>query len=103
MQVECVRGYCATNNVCSNQNFQNGGSALLLLQHSRNKGVSLVADQAITRGDFIVQYAGEVISIDEYKLREEVSIASSVFDRWTLADVFVNRRLLELDTIMESQ
>ncbi|KAE9107671.1 hypothetical protein PF005_g13993 [Phytophthora fragariae] len=39
--------------------------------HSRDKGIALVADQAIPKGEFIVQYAGEVISIGEYKLREK--------------------------------
>ncbi|KAE9241771.1 hypothetical protein PF002_g9094 [Phytophthora fragariae] len=40
--------------------------------HSRDKGIALVADQAIPKGEFVVQYAGEVISIGENKLREKV-------------------------------
>jgi len=79
MQVECVVGHCSSERMCSNQRFQGGESIRLFLQHSDTKGIALFADQSILEGEFVIQYAGEVISRVEYRLREKKSMDSSPF------------------------
>lgn len=86
MQVECVRGYCATNGTCSNHQFQSGISLLLSLDRSRDKGVARLADQAIEEGEFIFQYTGEVIACREYTLHEKVCkrCIGSFYGAWNI-------------------
>jgi hypothetical protein len=72
MQVECVSGLGDNKHTCDNQRFQKGVSASLSLDTSPDKGVVLLADQALMEREFVVQYTGEVISSTEYTLRQQV-------------------------------
>lgn len=50
--------------------MQDGENVLLALQNVEGKGVSLFADEAIARDQFVAQYVGEVVSRTEYVTRE---------------------------------
>lgn len=72
LQVECVKGKCATGGRCSNQAMQDGVGAFLAVKPRSGKGMSLMSDQQIDEGTFVCQYTGEVVSRAAYRRRQQV-------------------------------
>jgi len=74
LNCECLSEACPVERagfVCGNQRFQKGLHAKLEPRKSSNKGHGLFALEDIKKGDFVIEYVGEVISLDECNNRLE--------------------------------
>lgn len=68
---ECVPGYCPCGDRCKNQRFQKSEYAKTKLFLTDGRGWGLLADEDIKGGQFIIEYCGEVIALEEAKQRSE--------------------------------
>ncbi|KAG6948479.1 hypothetical protein JG687_00015457 [Phytophthora cactorum] len=73
MQVECVRGSCATEGHCSNQQMQDDSNALLSVKKVPDKWIALFTCQQFLPGAFVCEYTGEIIRRTTYRRREMAS------------------------------
>ena len=68
--IEC-NSYCACTENCGNRLVQRGPLNCLKIVESEGKGSGLSTTEFINKGQFICEYAGEVIDIEEAKRRFE--------------------------------
>ncbi|ETM37261.1 hypothetical protein L914_16165, partial [Phytophthora nicotianae] len=52
-QTECVLDHCSTGYKCGNQRMQQGVQAALALDSTPGKGIALMADDLIEKGEFV--------------------------------------------------
>ncbi|KAI0222919.1 hypothetical protein L0F63_006224 [Massospora cicadina] len=73
LQVECMRGVCPGSKYCKNQRyeFQRRQNAPVRLIHVENKGYGLQAAEDFSKGQFVMEYVGEVISHNAFVRRTE--------------------------------
>jgi hypothetical protein len=65
LNIECTPDYCPCGDKCTNQQFQQRKYCDLILFYAGRKGWGVKAGSDIKAGQFIIEYVGEVISIDE--------------------------------------
>lgn len=70
---------CGCGSECGNRLTQRGISVRLKIVRSVNKGWGLCADQCIKQGQFICEYAGELVTTKEARRRQQIydGLASS--------------------------
>ncbi|KAG7623900.1 unnamed protein product [Arabidopsis thaliana] len=68
---ECGSG-CGCGSDCSNRVTQKGVSVSLKIVRDEKKGWCLYADQLIKQGQFICEYAGELLTTDEARRRQNI-------------------------------
>ena len=68
--VECDPAFCPCGDGCQNQKFQKKDYAKLDVQRTGRKGHGLFTKQALRKGQFIIEYIGEVLHEDEYRSRK---------------------------------
>merc|ERR1712156_557828 len=66
---EC-RAFCQCKN-CDNRVVQNGPISDLVVHDFGSKGLGLICQKAITKGTFVCEYAGELISVQRAKKRSK--------------------------------
>ena len=69
LQVECHSGSCIGGDSCQNQRFQRRQYPQLYPFNTGGKGWGLKAQHEIKKGDFVVEYVGELIDNDEFRRR----------------------------------
>ena len=71
MFVECDPNFCQCGDACCNTRFRNRRYADIgLMEPTGPKGYGLMTNQDLKKGDFIVEYVGEVVSEVEYFRRK---------------------------------
>jgi histone-lysine N-methyltransferase SETD2 len=71
MFVECDPKWCKCGENCQNTRFSRRQYADVgLMQPTGPKGYGLMTNQGLNKGDFVMEYVGEVISEDEYFQRK---------------------------------
>ena len=68
--VECDPNFCPCGASCQNQKFQSKKYAKLDIRRTGKKGHGLFTKQALKKGEFIIEYVGEVLHEDEYRARK---------------------------------
>lgn len=68
-RLECSAGDCPSGHNCKNQTIQKGSSVQIERFDTKEKGVGVKSADFITKGDFITEYVGEVIPLEEFKER----------------------------------
>uniref|UniRef100_A0A7N0TNE1 Histone-lysine N-methyltransferase ASHH2 n=1 Tax=Kalanchoe fedtschenkoi TaxID=63787 RepID=A0A7N0TNE1_KALFE len=71
LNIECVRGTCPCGDHCSNQQFQERKYAKLKSFKSGKKGYGLCSEEDIGRGQFLIEYVGEVLDMPAYEARQK--------------------------------
>lgn len=66
---ECHPEVCPAGKKCNNQRFQKREYPPLEHYKTEEKGWGLRSSTAIEKGQFIIEYVGELIDCDEYKRR----------------------------------
>lgn len=69
--VECVDGECSCGARCQNQRFQRNQMADISIFLTEHKGYGMRANCDIPANTFIIEYKGEVIDEQAYKIRKE--------------------------------
>ncbi|KAG2485616.1 hypothetical protein HYH03_015679 [Edaphochlamys debaryana] len=69
--IECVPGFCPSEEKCTNQMFSKKMYAKLEIRRAGAKGFGLFALEDIKAGQFIIEYIGEVLEEDEYQRRKD--------------------------------
>lgn len=67
--IECS-SKCPCGSNCVNQNFQRCNYAKTTVYQTKDKGAGLRAEESIMKGDFIVEYVGEVIDKQQFGKRK---------------------------------
>ncbi|KUF80333.1 Histone-lysine N-methyltransferase [Phytophthora nicotianae] len=62
-QTECVLDHCSTGHKCGNQRMQQGVQAALALDSTPGKGIALMADDLIEKGEFVAYNRSLVIGL----------------------------------------
>ncbi|KAF5202810.1 Histone-lysine n-methyltransferase ashh2, partial [Thalictrum thalictroides] len=70
LNIECVRGTCPCGDYCSNQRFQKRNYSKLGSFRCGKKGYGLQLLENVSRGDFLIEYVGEVLDLDAYEARQ---------------------------------
>nr|XP_033337806.1 histone-lysine N-methyltransferase SETMAR [Megalopta genalis] len=70
--IECNPN-CACRETCGNRVVQRGPMGCLMVSRIDGKGLGLVTAKFIEKGQFVCEYAGEVISIEEARQRVEAN------------------------------
>ncbi|KAF5199229.1 Histone-lysine n-methyltransferase ashh2 [Thalictrum thalictroides] len=70
LNIECVRGTCPCGDHCSNQRFQKRNYAKLEYFRCGKKGYGLQLLENVCRGDFLIEYVGEVLDLNAYEARQ---------------------------------
>ncbi|KAK4795363.1 hypothetical protein SAY86_013357 [Trapa natans] len=70
LNIECVQGTCPCGDLCSNQQFQRRNYAKLQWFRCGKKGYGLQLLKDVSKGDFIIEYVGEVLDIPTYEERQ---------------------------------
>ncbi|KAK7282685.1 hypothetical protein RIF29_11658 [Crotalaria pallida] len=70
LNIECVKGTCPCGDLCSNQQFQKRKYASLNWFKCGKKGYGLKALEDITKGQFLIEYVGEVLDMHAYEARQ---------------------------------
>ena len=68
--VECDPNFCPCGSSCQNQKFQSKKYAKLDIKRTGRKGHGLFTKQPLKKGQFIIEYVGEVLHEDEYRVRK---------------------------------
>ncbi|CAK9817817.1 Histone-lysine N-methyltransferase SETMAR [Anthophora plagiata] len=68
--IEC-NSHCTCRENCGNRVIQKGPVDSLIVSETNQKGLGLFTTKSIRRGQFICEYAGEVIGIEEARRRVE--------------------------------
>ncbi|KAM0974051.1 hypothetical protein ACFX2I_017158 [Malus domestica] len=71
LNIECVRGACPCRDLCSNQQFQKRRYAKLEKFRSGKKGFGLRLLEDICKGQFLIEYVGEVLDTNAYEARQK--------------------------------
>ncbi|KAI3437050.1 uncharacterized protein J3R85_005785, partial [Psidium guajava] len=67
---ECGTG-CGCGSECGNRASQGGVEVRLKIARDKKKGWCLLADQAIEKGRFVCEYAGELLTTKEARVRQK--------------------------------
>ncbi|XP_024939261.1 histone-lysine N-methyltransferase SETMAR [Cephus cinctus] len=70
--VEC-NSNCKCDINCGNRLIQHGPLDCLTVRETQSKGLGLVTEKIIRKGQFICEYAGEVIGLEEARRRVEIN------------------------------
>ncbi|KAA8546452.1 hypothetical protein F0562_002809 [Nyssa sinensis] len=70
LNIECVQGTCPCGEFCSNQQFQKRTYAKLRWFRCGKKGYGLQLLEDISRGQFLIEYVGEVLDMHAYEARQ---------------------------------
>ncbi|GMH36489.1 hypothetical protein BSKO_04357 [Bryopsis sp. KO-2023] len=76
LNLECVPGYCACGDGCTNQMFSGRQYTPLSMTKAGAKGYGLCAAENIKAGQFLIEYIGEVLEEEEYARRREYYAAT---------------------------
>ncbi|XP_022938750.1 histone-lysine N-methyltransferase ASHH2 isoform X1 [Cucurbita moschata] len=71
LNIECVRGTCPCGDLCSNQQFQKRKYAKLRWLRCGKKGYGLQSVEDISKGQFLIEYVGEVLDMHAYEARQK--------------------------------
>lgn len=71
LNIECVQGTCPCGDLCSNQQFQKRNYAKMTWDRCGKKGFGLRLDEDISRGQFLIEYVGEVLDVHAYEARQK--------------------------------
>ncbi|XP_050388298.1 histone-lysine N-methyltransferase ASHH2 [Argentina anserina] len=71
LNIECVRGTCPCGDLCSNQQFQKRRYSKLEKFRSEKKGFGLRSLEFICKGQFLIEYVGEVLDAHAYEARQK--------------------------------
>lgn len=71
LNIECVQGTCPCGDLCSNQQFQKRQYAKLNWFRCGKKGYGLQASEDISKGQFLIEYVGEVLDLQAYEARQK--------------------------------
>ncbi|KAF5467903.1 hypothetical protein F2P56_012110 [Juglans regia] len=71
LNIECVQGTCPCGELCSNQQFQKQRYAKLEWFRSGKKGYGLKLVEDISKGQFLIEYVGEVLDMLAYEARQK--------------------------------
>ncbi|EXB81592.1 Histone-lysine N-methyltransferase ASHH1 [Morus notabilis] len=82
---ECTPGFCLCGYYCKNQRFQKCEYAKTKLFKTENRGWGLLADEDIKKGQFVIEYCGEVISWKEAKRRSQAYEIQGVRDAFIIS------------------
>jgi hypothetical protein len=69
MHIECTKNLCSDK--CANQRIQNHEFKLLEIKHADKKGYGAYALEKIKKGEFIIEYIGELLNTETMKSRLE--------------------------------
>lgn len=69
--IECVNDECTCGDDCQNQRFQKCQYANTSVFLTENKGYGMKANEFIPARTFLIEYIGDIIDQQEYKLRKE--------------------------------
>ncbi|KAK7311510.1 hypothetical protein RJT34_09708 [Clitoria ternatea] len=70
LNIECVQGTCPCGDRCSNQQFQKRKYASLKWFKCGKKGYGLKALEDVAKGQFLIEYVGEVLDMQTYEARQ---------------------------------
>ncbi|KAF5725302.1 histone-lysine N-methyltransferase ASHH2 [Tripterygium wilfordii] len=70
LNIECVKGTCPCGDICSNQQFQKRQYAGMKWVRCGKKGFGLQLQQDISKGQFLIEYVGEVLDLHAYEARQ---------------------------------
>ncbi|KAJ7965499.1 Histone-lysine N-methyltransferase ASHH2 [Quillaja saponaria] len=70
LNIECVQGTCPCGALCSNQQFQKRNYAELLWFRCGKKGYGLRSVEDISKGQFLIEYVGEVLDMHAHETRQ---------------------------------
>ncbi|XP_015885762.3 uncharacterized protein LOC107421114 isoform X1 [Ziziphus jujuba] len=71
LNIECVQGACPCGDLCSNQQFQKRQYAKVEKYPCGKKGHGLKLSQDISKGQFLIEYVGEVLDMHAYEARQK--------------------------------
>ncbi|CAK7346920.1 unnamed protein product [Dovyalis caffra] len=71
LNIECVQGTCPCGDLCSNQQFQKRNYAQMTWERCGKKGFGLRLEEDISRGQFLIEYVGEVLDVHAYEARQK--------------------------------
>lgn len=69
LNIECVKGTCPCGNLCSNQQFQKRKYAKFKWLKCGKKGFGLQLEDNVSKGEFLIEYVGEVLDLAAYEAR----------------------------------
>ncbi|XP_037497097.1 histone-lysine N-methyltransferase ASHH2 isoform X2 [Jatropha curcas] len=86
LNIECVQGTCPCGDLCSNQQFQKRHYAKMQWARCGKKGFGLRLEEDISKGQFLIEYVGEVLDMHTYevRMREYASMSHKHFYFMTL-------------------
>uniref|UniRef100_A0A2P2L0A5 Histone-lysine N-methyltransferase ASHH2 n=1 Tax=Rhizophora mucronata TaxID=61149 RepID=A0A2P2L0A5_RHIMU len=70
LNIECVQGTCPCGDLCSNQQFQKRNYAKMQWDRCGKKGFGLRSEEDISKGQFLIEYVGEVLDMHTYEARQ---------------------------------
>ncbi|XP_014500972.1 histone-lysine N-methyltransferase ASHH2 isoform X2 [Vigna radiata var. radiata] len=70
LNIECAQGTCPCGDRCSNQQFQKRKYASLRWFKCGKKGYGLKALGNVAKGQFLIEYVGEVLDMQTYEARQ---------------------------------
>ncbi len=73
MFVECLVSACLCGSKCSNRRVQKGKKPRTKVVDCGIKGLGMIALEKIDVGEFVDEYTGEIVTENEYQLRQLVS------------------------------
>lgn len=71
MHTECLEGHCPCGDLCQNMRFQKQQFAEVAVQDAGKKGKGMFAAEDIACGALIIEYTGDVISVEEMERRQK--------------------------------
>ncbi|KAF3447043.1 hypothetical protein FNV43_RR12223 [Rhamnella rubrinervis] len=71
LNIECVQGACPCRDRCSNQQFQKRQYAKVAKVSCGKKGYGLKLLQDMSKGQFLIEYVGEVLDMHAYEARQK--------------------------------
>ena len=71
LMVECHPSVCPAKEKCQNMQFQKRQYPQLEVVQSQDRGWGLRTSGNIKKGQFVIEYCGELITMSEYRLRME--------------------------------
>ncbi|KAF4353744.1 hypothetical protein F8388_024313 [Cannabis sativa] len=71
LNIECMQGTCPCRDLCSNQQFQKRKYAKLEKFRCGKKGYGLKFLEDVSKGNFVIEYVGEVLDMQSYLLRQK--------------------------------
>lgn len=77
--IECDPKFCPAGDKCQNQNFRKNNYAKLETFRTLNTGWGLRAKEDIKKGNFVIEYMGDVIDEQECKRRLQESNSSNFY------------------------